>query len=237
MPPGFLPNPGTDCNASGLLDDATNCSNNIAPDVIEKFALDPGWGHYEAIGLQRWSTDSVAALFPLSAFPLPSPRRELEPENKFRLGRGWQRASARLAEIRRPPGQRPLRPRDRPLTSSQLADVVIGPNGSLSRSRLCNSWSEQSCIRSPATTLCLLRPGSDPGQSLDGRRCPRRMGNGASPTHAGYWSRVHGFGRLQRLRRALRSQRSTRPGITIGFWQDIYKGDLGRAGSACNMNT
>ena len=51
MPPGLFVNPGTNCNAGGLLDSVTNCSNNIAPDIIEKFALDPGWGHYEAIRL------------------------------------------------------------------------------------------------------------------------------------------------------------------------------------------
>ena len=30
-----------------------------APDVIEKVAFDPGWGHYEIFGLQRWFTDNT----------------------------------------------------------------------------------------------------------------------------------------------------------------------------------
>jgi hypothetical protein len=39
----------------------------------------------------------------------------------------------------------------------------------------------------------------------------------------------HRLGRLQRLGRDLPRQRSGVREITLGFWQDIYKGDLGRA--------
>src|SRR6267142_638460 len=34
-----------------------NVTTDQAPDVIEKVAFDPGWGHYEIFGLQRWFTD------------------------------------------------------------------------------------------------------------------------------------------------------------------------------------
>jgi hypothetical protein len=67
VPPGLFVNPGTTCNAGGLLNSTTICSNNFLPDIIEKVALDPGWGHYEVIGLQRWFTDSVAAAVPAAA--------------------------------------------------------------------------------------------------------------------------------------------------------------------------
>ena len=53
-------NPVSTCNNSGLLDNQTECSNNVAPDIIEKVALDPGWGHYEALALQRWFSDQVS---------------------------------------------------------------------------------------------------------------------------------------------------------------------------------
>ena len=49
VPPTVVANVTNNCNASGLLDSVTNCSVNPAPDIIEKFALDPGWGHYEAL--------------------------------------------------------------------------------------------------------------------------------------------------------------------------------------------
>jgi hypothetical protein len=43
------------------LNPLTECSNNTYPDIIEKVAFDPGWGHYEAFAIQRWFTDEVAA--------------------------------------------------------------------------------------------------------------------------------------------------------------------------------
>ena len=51
MPPGLVVNPGNTCNNSGLLNNLTQCSNNVYPDVVEKLALDPGWGHYEGVGI------------------------------------------------------------------------------------------------------------------------------------------------------------------------------------------
>jgi hypothetical protein len=42
---------------SGLMDTLQAYSIDHVPDFIEKIAFDPGWGHYEAFGLQRWFTD------------------------------------------------------------------------------------------------------------------------------------------------------------------------------------
>ncbi len=46
-------------NASGLLDSGTTYSNDPAPDLILKGALDPGYGHYELYGLGRWFRSAV----------------------------------------------------------------------------------------------------------------------------------------------------------------------------------
>src|SRR6202007_3471687 len=59
VPPTVVANVTHNCNASGLLDPITNCSINPTPDIVEKIALDPGWGHYEALGLQRWFADAT----------------------------------------------------------------------------------------------------------------------------------------------------------------------------------
>jgi hypothetical protein len=48
-------NPG----GSPFLTGATVATDTL-PDVIEKIALDPGWGHYEVFGVQRFFTDNVA---------------------------------------------------------------------------------------------------------------------------------------------------------------------------------
>src|SRR4030095_8265029 len=36
-----------------------NVSSDQAPDIIVKIALDPGWGHFEVFGLQRFFTDAT----------------------------------------------------------------------------------------------------------------------------------------------------------------------------------
>ena len=57
--PGFATNFNNTCTGCGLLNCTTTCTNNIAPDIVEKLAFDPGWGHYEVLGLQRWFADDV----------------------------------------------------------------------------------------------------------------------------------------------------------------------------------
>jgi hypothetical protein len=59
--PGFITNINNTCQASGLLNSTTTCTNNIAPDLVEKVAFDPGWGHYEALAIQRWFADDVSS--------------------------------------------------------------------------------------------------------------------------------------------------------------------------------
>ena len=41
-------------NGSGLLNPSTTYSDDIAPDVIVKYAIDPGFGHYELYSLTRF---------------------------------------------------------------------------------------------------------------------------------------------------------------------------------------
>lgn len=40
--------------ASNAYASTTNITTDYLPDVIAKVAFDPGWGHYEAFGLERW---------------------------------------------------------------------------------------------------------------------------------------------------------------------------------------
>jgi hypothetical protein len=44
---------------------ANNFNTETAPDIIAKAAFDPGWGHYEVFGLARFFTDSVFTCNPL----------------------------------------------------------------------------------------------------------------------------------------------------------------------------
>src|SRR5262249_21758154 len=46
-------NPGGTCLQGATI------TTDQAPDIIEKAAFDPGWGHYEVYGVQRFFTDNV----------------------------------------------------------------------------------------------------------------------------------------------------------------------------------
>jgi hypothetical protein len=46
-------------NPGGSFLTGTTIATDQNPDIIEKVALDPGWGHYEVFGLQRWFTDNT----------------------------------------------------------------------------------------------------------------------------------------------------------------------------------
>lgn len=55
----FFANPGatnsfSPPNTSSTPSPTTNVTTDYVPDVIVKFAVDPGWGHYEAFALNRW---------------------------------------------------------------------------------------------------------------------------------------------------------------------------------------
>ena len=50
-------NPGNTYLGSGAF--PNNFNTEAAPDIIGKLAFDPGWGHYEVVGLVRFFTDSV----------------------------------------------------------------------------------------------------------------------------------------------------------------------------------
>ncbi len=110
-------------NGSGLLNPSTNYSDDVAPDVIVKYAIDPGFGHYEVYSLTRFLHDrgngsvdttqknhtNVAESIGAS-FTLPLVPKMLDLQANGLVGRGNGRYG-----------------------SGQLADAVTNPyNGSLS---------------------------------------------------------------------------------------------------------
>jgi hypothetical protein len=53
-------------NAGGSFLTGATIATDTAPDVIEKFAFDPGWGHYEMFAVQRFFTDNVLTCLPVT---------------------------------------------------------------------------------------------------------------------------------------------------------------------------
>ena len=227
-PPGINVNPMNNCNASGLLDPITNCSINPAPDVIEKIALDPGWGHYEALGLQRWFADSINNGHPGAQWSqkttfgwgvggnvlLPVWPKFVDLQGSILYGHGIGRYA-----------------------SSQLTDVTIGPNGALQPITSLQflvgavahpfagndiyAYYGQEQTQANAWTIGATQGGW--GNGAFAESCGFQTASSLASTNGGTGTNFNGnsticTANVQRVHE-----------ITVGFWQDIYKGDLGRA--------
>ena len=211
---------------------ANNFNTETAPDIIAKAAFDPGWGHYEVLGLARFFTDSVftcsPALVPASgvcpltaanvgnanshvtvgegvggSVLLPVVPKFLDLQGSVLYGRGIGRYGA-----------------------SQLSDVVVGSDGSLS----------------PITAVhAMVGAVGHPWAGLDiyGYAGLEKADSKVFNSAAG----VTGFGvaTLNNAGCGLVTGASFTGGasncaavnkevdlLTVGFWQNLYKGDYGR---------
>jgi hypothetical protein len=223
IPTGFSVNPGNTCNNSGSLDNQTLCSNNVLPDFIEKFALDPGWGHYELFGLQRWFTDEVAPAGSTwsqqttfgwgvgGSVLLPVVPKLLDVQASFLTGEGISRYG-----------------------SSQLPDVVFGPQGQLVPLQATHvflgavahpwdgldvyAYAGQEQVNARPWTIGALQGGYGNAGFFDGG-CAVQV---TTSTTAATFNPNSGT----TCAASLNVQRTQE--ITVGFWQNVYKGNLGR---------
>jgi hypothetical protein len=223
-------NPGSSFLGSGGF--ANNFNTEAAPDIIAKAAFDPGWGHYEVFGLGRFFTDSVFTCDPLLVLPngvcattaanigrahphvtvgggiggsvlLPVIPNFLDLQGSVLYGKGIGRYGA-----------------------SQLSDVVVGSDGSLS----------------PITALqAMVGAVAHPWAGLDiyAYAGIERANQNVFNSSAGFV----GFGvpTLDNSGCLVTTAASFSGGasncaavtkevdhLTAGFWQNIYKGDYGR---------
>jgi len=212
------------CTGSSHLNGTTTCSNDVAPDIIEKVALDPGFGHYEVLGLQRWFSDQVANTTAPNSWSqkvtfgwgvggnvlLPAIPKVLDLQGSILYGQGIGR-----------------------YTSSQLPDAVVGANGSLT----------------PITELSFLVGAV--AHPFAGNDIYAYYGQDQS--YANSWTvgaTQGGWGNPNFVNSGCLNQSFTGASagafntpivagtctfdvqktqeFTIGFWQDAYKGNLGR---------
>jgi hypothetical protein len=213
------------CTGSTHLNATTTCSNDVAPDIIEKFALDPGFGHYELLGVERWFSDEVANTTVPNSWSqkvtmgwgvggnalLPVVPKILDLQGSVLYGQGIGR-----------------------YTSSGLPDATIGPDGSLT----------------PITMLSFMVGAvAHPFEGSD-----IYTYYGEDKTYANAWTAgatQGGWGNANFVNNGCLNQNVTTGGtlgtfntpisgttctfdvqktqeFTIGFWQDAYKGNLGR---------
>jgi len=224
VPPGVTLNDINVCNASGLLDSTTGCSTDQYPDLVQKFGLDPGWGHFEAVGLERFFSDRVYSGAPVTG------------SDKTKVG--WGVGGSALM---------PIWPKFVDLQgsilygqglgrygSSQLPDVTIGPDGTLQPLRtlqalvgfVAHPWegldvygyAGQEQVFSNFWTVGGVNGGYGNPAFANTGCIAENMGSGP----AGFNDPIAGTS----CSGATNVQRTQE--LTIGFWQNIYKGNFGR---------
>jgi hypothetical protein len=116
---------GSGGTGGGLYNLNANYSFNYAPDIIVKVALEPGWGHWELIGIQRTFRDRIYPNAPSSAASAYNDK-----EMGAGIGGGFR---APLANKKVTIGLKGLWGQGvGRYGSSTIADVTIRPNGQLS---------------------------------------------------------------------------------------------------------
>jgi hypothetical protein len=116
---------GSGGTGGGLYNLNANYSFNYAPDIIVKVALEPGWGHWELIGIQRTFRDRIYPNAPSSAASAYNDK-----EMGAGIGGGFRAPLANKTVtigLKGLWGQGVGR-----YGSSTIADVTIRPNGQLS---------------------------------------------------------------------------------------------------------
>jgi hypothetical protein len=145
-----------------------------APDVIEKVAFDPGWGHYEVFGVQRFFSDNVMTCFGGACVAGSTVLTGTASEKNTN---GWGVGGSVLL---------PLVPKYLEFTGSvlygkgigrygagQLPDVTIGLDGSLTPLPCSPRWWAWSGIpgRGSTSTLTPVWSGPMPASSTLARLC------------------------------------------------------------------
>ena len=205
-----------------------NVTTDQAPDIIEKASFDPGWGHYEIYGLQRFFSDNVLRCA-VGACVAGSTTMVGTADNKTTFGAGVG-GSVLL----------PLIPKYLEFTANglygrgvgrygagQLPDVTIAADGSLS---LVTGWSAMvGLIAHPWEGLDLyVYAGQEEvaanffniGTTLFG------LGNPGFSNATCLVTTPFSFSGGTPADCIANNQRLTE--ITAGFWQNVYKGDYGR---------
>jgi hypothetical protein len=223
LPAPIVASFNNNCTGGSHLNGTTQCSNDVAPDVIEKFALDPGFGHYEVLGVERWFSDEINTGAGSSWSQkvtmgwgvggnalLPAIPKVLDLQGSVLYGQGIGR-----------------------YTSSQLPDAVLGPDGTLSPITMLSFmvgavahpfegndiytyYGEDKTYANSWTSGVLQGGWGNPNYLNNGCVNPNLTGG----TLGGFNTPAPGSTCSFNVQKAQE--------FTIGFWQDAYKGNLGR---------
>jgi hypothetical protein len=205
--------------AGGFLN-GVNVTTDQAPDIIAKAAWDPGWGHYELFGIQRFFTDNT---FCSSAIPTGCALNTTDTKTSYGTGVG---GSVLLPAIPKYLDLQASIMYGRGIGrygSGQLPDVTIASDGSLTPITALHAFG--GFVLHPREGLDIYGYGGIEeahakffdnlgfgNPAFDNSGCTittaSSFSTGATPTCVANNKRLTEF--------------------TVGFWQDLYKGHLGR---------
>jgi hypothetical protein len=224
---------------------ANNFNTDIAPDIIAKAAFDPGWGHYEVFGLQRFFNDNT---FSCSVAQTTAGGQTIGLCNTTALVAtsvvGSQHDRIKSGEGVGGSVLLPIWPKFIDIQASalygrgigrygasQLSDVVVGPDGTLSPIKavhflggvVLHPWAGLDIYgyagteKAEANYWSAISTGSI--KNLTGFGVPTAINTGCySTTFASF---TGGTSNCAAINRQV-------SGVTVGFWQDLYKGNFGR---------
>jgi hypothetical protein len=226
-------NPGNGFLSSGALP-ANTFNTESAPDIIGKLAFDPGWGHFEVLGMVRFFTDNVFncvvvnanGTCPNNAVPggsassqvtvgegvggsvlLPVVPKFLDVQASVLYGKGIGRYG-----------------------DNQLSDVVVASDGTLSPITALHFMA--GAVAHPWAGLDVYAYGgvekADPnlfasGAGITGFGNPGLVNTGCGIITSGSFT-GGGANNCAAVNREVDM-------ATVGFWQNIYKGSYGRVAS------
>jgi hypothetical protein len=245
---GFLvnyANVGSNFLATGT--DPTTFAPDVAPDIIGKAAFDPGWGHYEVFGIARFFNDNTfgCVVSPATVAGPPAQTAGLcSTVVANTLVPGAQSQRTKSGDGVGGSVLLPIIPKYVDIQAStmygsgigrygasQLSDVVVAPDGSLSPIKavhalggvLVHPWAGLDIYgyggteRAQANYWSTVSSGSIKG--LTGFGVPTAVNTGCNIATAA--SFTGGTSNCAAINKSVSS-------VTVGFWQDLYKGNFGR---------
>jgi hypothetical protein len=219
---------------------------DVAPDIIGKAAFDPGWGHYEVFGIARFFNDNTfgCVVSPVTTVGPPAQTEGLcSATTALTLVPGQQSQRTKSGDGIGGSVQLPFTKYVDVVAStlygsgigrygsSLLPDVVVAPDGSLSPIKALHAlggvvvhpwagldiYSYAGIEKEQPDYWSIVSTGSIKG--LTGFGVPTAINTGCNITTAA--SFTGGTSNCAAINKSVTE-------VTVGFWQDFYKGNFGR---------
>jgi hypothetical protein len=234
---------GSDGTGGGLYNNTANYSFNLAPDIIAKIAIEPGFGHYEVFGVARFFRDRI---FPNSTTTTTTVNgvtttttvpNSIGAYNDSTVaggvgasGRGYLFNKKLTLGLKGLYGEGTGR-----YGSSQIADITLRPNAQIAP---LHNFSVLATVEANPTKRLNLYVNY--GGDYVGRRYFGKVGYGSpltnasgcntepGPTTAANPGFGGGTGFTPSVPANCGNQNKDVQELSTGYWYDIYKGPLGR---------